>query len=56
MWKIILSLFVTMVAVFMGSWFIGDAIKAFKERCYYKFGVNLMLAIWEAALMIKYII
>ena len=56
MLKLILLLVIELLAVLMGAWFVGDAVESFRQRRYYKFGFNLMFAIWEATLMIKYLV
>lgn len=43
----------TILEIFLGAWFVADAVRSFKRERYWLFGVNVMLAIYCAARLVQ---
>lgn len=41
-----------MICIFIGGYWISDAVREFKAEKYYKFGIDVMLAIYEVILLV----
>lgn len=54
--EIIVSVIAIICYGFLGAWCITGAIDSFKRHRYFAFGMELMIAIADAALMVKHIV
>ena len=50
---LILYVLLYVMNVFLGGWCIQEAIAAFKDKRYFRFGLEVMLVIGIAAMLIK---
>lgn len=49
--EIVISSIKILVYSFVGGYFLGEAVKRYKDEEYFVFGVNVMLVIYEILLM-----
>lgn len=54
--SVIVNAIIHLAYLLLGAWFISDAVKAFRDKSYFHFGINVMLAIAEIVYLIELIL